>query len=161
MDSARFDSLTRSLTRAGSRRRAMAAAIGGALAVLALADPEHAVAGNSGKCKPKCADCETCDKGPCHRTQHGKVCKKGKCKPKPNDIPCSGSGKCLNGICNAQPTCKKYLDACDSGNPQFCCSGICNAFNPFTPTCATGAAGTNCLAPTDCTSGSCVGYRCA
>src|SRR5215208_3853558 len=104
MDADRFDSLARTLTTMGSRR-ALAAAIGGALGVIALADPKNAAAGNSGKCKPTCDECEKCDKGKCHKTKHGKVCKKGKCKPKPNDSPCSGSGRCLNGTCNLPPVC--------------------------------------------------------
>ena len=39
MDADRFDTLTRSLTAAGSRRRALAAALAGSLGLLALTDP--------------------------------------------------------------------------------------------------------------------------
>lgn len=65
MDAQRFDTLTRSLTQTGSRRRAVTAALAGALALLGLARPDEAVAG--GRCKPKYTECETCKKG-----KHGK-----------------------------------------------------------------------------------------
>ena len=48
MDPPRFDSLARSLTAAGSRRRALALDLSGALGSLGLAHPDDAAAG--GKC---------------------------------------------------------------------------------------------------------------
>src|SRR5215212_4981744 len=155
MDAERFDTLARSLTTTGSRRRALAA-LAGLLGLLGLAQPGDATAG--GACKPSCNECATCKKGKCHKTKHGKVCKKGKCKPKPNDTTCNGTGKCLNETCNAQPSCMQFSAPCIVGTPPFCCSGICNNFNPFDVHCDKGAAGTMCLAATDCTSGSCIGY---
>ena len=58
MDADRFDSLARSLTAAGSRRRALAAALSGALGLLGLAHPDDVAAAKSGKCKPKCGECK-------------------------------------------------------------------------------------------------------
>src|SRR5215216_6012250 len=93
MDSARFDTLARSLTAAGSRRCALALALSGALGLLGLAHPGAASAGR--KCKPKCDECETCKKG-----KHGK---KGRCRPKANSTACS-VGTCQSGGCIAAPT---------------------------------------------------------
>src|SRR5215212_6677746 len=89
MEVNQFDTLTRSLTAAGSRRRALALALGG-LVTLGLARSDDVAAG--GKCKPKCPECKQCKKG-----KHGK---KGKCKPKPNGTACS-AGSCQNGSCAA------------------------------------------------------------
>ena len=82
MDGDRFDSLARSLSAAGSRRRAFAIAFSGGQALLGLARPDDAVEAKSGKCKPKCGACETCQKGNCKRKNGKKHCKKGKCKPR-------------------------------------------------------------------------------
>jgi hypothetical protein len=86
-----FDTFTRSLTVAGSRRRALALALGGLIS-LSLARSEDVAAG--GRCKPKCSECKKCKKG-----KHGK---KGKCKPKPQGTACS-VGSCQNGSCVAPP----------------------------------------------------------
>jgi hypothetical protein len=74
MDDSRFDTLTRSLTTAGSRRRALTTVLGGALGLVAAASLDDAVA----KKKP----CPPCKKR-----------KKGKCKAKlPDGTACSGGG---------------------------------------------------------------------
>src|SRR5215217_5521395 len=69
MDGFRFDALARSLTAAGSRRRALSAANVGVLSPLALGTTDA-------KKKKRC--------GPCKKRKHGK------CKPKPNGTACSG-----------------------------------------------------------------------
>jgi hypothetical protein len=104
MDSSRFDALARSLTLPGSRRRALALALSGALGVAGLVRSDDAAAG--GKCKPKCKECTKCKKGTC---KDGK-CKKGKCKPAANGTPCS-VGTCQGGICE----CASGTTACAGG----------------------------------------------
>ena len=91
MDKIRFDTLTRSLTAAGSRRRALTAVLAGALGMLGLAHPDEATAG---KCKRKPTECEQCTK-----SRKGKK-KPGKIKARANGTPCS-SGSCQNGACIA------------------------------------------------------------
>ena len=65
MEVNQFDTLTRSLTGAGSRRRALALALGG-LVTLGLVRSDDVAAG--AKCKPKCPECKHCKKG-----KHGTV----------------------------------------------------------------------------------------
>lgn len=98
MDADHFDSLARSLTDARSRRRAIAAALGGALGVLGLLDRDEASAAKSGKCKRKPEECETCKKGKCQTKNGKKSCKAGKITPKPDTTPCTG-GSCQSGQC--------------------------------------------------------------
>src|SRR5262245_31854845 len=124
MDSARFDALTRALAalpaRRALRRALFALALGGA--AVALPRAERAAKKKCGPCKQK---------------------KKGKCKKrKPNNTPCNGTGQCLNGTCNPQPTCEPaFALACVSGDE--CCSGAC--IGPFpTSNCGQGAAGAPC-----------------
>jgi hypothetical protein len=202
MDAIRFDTLARSLTTSGSRRRAVAAALGSALGLFGLAHPDDAMAG--GACKPACTECQSCKKGKCHKTKHGKKCKKGTCQPtndgltcqnnpcrecrggicsnrasdtcqgtpckacrdgtcsnKPNETSCNGTGKCLTGVCNAPPSCTQFDGICPLSTPEDCCSQTCTPSGvPAVGNCAKGPAGASCLASTDCTSGSCIAYRC-
>ena len=67
MDGARLNSLARSLTTPGSRRRALAAAFSGTLGLLALVHPDETAAGKAGKCKSECGECQTCQKGDCKK----------------------------------------------------------------------------------------------
>ena len=168
MDGTRFDTITRSLTVAGSRRRALAAAVGGVLGLLGHARPEDIAAG--GKCKPKCDECETCKKG-----KHGK---KGKCKPKgngsscgpcrtcesgkctgvrPTNTTCNGDGKCYAGECAARPTCLANASICPAATP---CCGDCNTVVGL---CKLSATGQECYGTENCAVGiglTCQGYRC-
>jgi hypothetical protein len=99
MDSARLDSLARSVTAAGSRRRILAAALSGALGlVLRAASIEDAPA------KKKCP--------PCKRS------KRGKCKPKPNGTACA-VGTCQGGNCVAADQCASCT------GDQVCSGGAC------------------------------------
>ena len=121
MDAIRFDSLTLSLSVAGSRRRALAAVLGGALGLRRLVHPADAAAG--GKCKPACNECEKCHKGPCHKTKHGKSCKQGKCKAKAEGTGCS-VGTCQGRACVAPPEpCRGFSTGCTTG--AQCCTGTC------------------------------------
>src|SRR5215217_7272703 len=84
MDEERFESLTRSLTTTGSRRRALIAALGGALSLdLGASSLQEAAA--------KKKSCPACKKR-----------QKGKCKPKPNGSSCAG-GSCRGGRCITSP----------------------------------------------------------
>jgi len=96
MDADDFDSLTRVLTGAQSRRRALTAIVG-SVGLLGLVGHDEASAG-PGKCKPACFDCATCKKGSCKKVNGRLHCTKSKCKPKPDSTPCGG-GTCQNGTC--------------------------------------------------------------
>ena len=76
MDDAGFDRLTRRLAASGSRRRAVIAAVGGALGlVLGTSSGDEAAAGK--RCPPS-------------KERHHGRCRKNR----PNDTPCKGTGKC-------------------------------------------------------------------
>src|SRR5687767_928145 len=92
MDARRFDTLARIVSTAGSRRRAVATAVGGALALLGLADPHDATA------KKKCPPC--------------KKRKQDKCKgKKPDGTACPG-GTCRRGSCIAGNRCPDGQKPC-------------------------------------------------
>ncbi len=149
MESRAFDTLTRSLSGAPSRRvlaRAFAGSVlGGLLSVVGHEE----------------ADARKC--GPCL------VKKRGRCtKDRRDDRPCRGDGRCLNGRCNPKQTCKGFLDPCLLGIE--CCSGVCRADQKCDSSypqrghdvcsvkkdCATVCyADGSCDMPCDC-----VGYRC-
>ena len=149
MDANRFDTLTRSLTTTGSRRRALGAVLGGSLGLLGLAHPDAAEAG--GECKPRCGECATCKKGACRKTKHGKKCKKGTCQAKANGTGCS-TGTCQGGSCTITvapaPTCG---DGVKNGSETGVdCGGSC-------PRCSTGQA---CLSRNDCSGAVCSAGTC-
>jgi hypothetical protein len=111
MDADLFDRLARSLTAAGSRRRALAtfsAVLGGALGV-SVVDETAA--------KKKCP--------PCKKRKGGK-CK----KKKPDGAPCSG-GTCQRGRCTTAPApppppaCSAEADFCANGTPSCGDSAVC------------------------------------
>ena len=140
MDSARFDALARSLTAAGSRRRALTAVLTGGLSLLGLAQPDDAAAAKSGKCKPKCGECERCKKGDCEKKNRKKRCQKGKCKPKANGTLCSNERACQNGAC-----------VCPGGLTD--CGGAC--VNTSTDPRNCGSCGKRCQINGRCTGGTC------
>jgi hypothetical protein len=109
MDLDRFDALIRSLTTAGSRRRAIVAAVGGTLGLLRAGPPDDGLAG--GRCKPACGACHACKKGKCKKTKHGKKCKKGKCRPQADGTACANGNNCQGGIC----TCTFPSEECPTG----------------------------------------------
>jgi hypothetical protein len=118
MDSGRFDALTRSLFAGSTRRHALVAALGGAAGSLGLAEIRAA---NSGKCKPKCDECEKCKKGDCTRNNGKTRCKQGKCRPKASGTPCTG-GICQGGRCTATAPFCTGKDTCKDGNvTEFPC----------------------------------------
>jgi hypothetical protein len=132
MDEIRFDTLARSLTVAGSRRSAFAAGVIGTLGLLGLAISDDAQAKrSSGKCKPRCDECEKCNKGSCKKKNGKKRCHKGKCKPKAAGAPCTtfAGGFCVNGSCvnpqTDEANCGALGTAC--GPTQVCQAGSCFA----------------------------------
>ena len=136
MDADRFDSLSRSLAITGSRRLALTAALGGALGLLGLTHPDDATAG--GKCKPTCNECQTCTKGPCTKTPHGKKCKKDTCQAKGDGAGCS-VGTCQSGSCvTAAP-------------PQACREAARRNLCPITGTCMENCLAGTVFVPESCT----------
>jgi hypothetical protein len=138
MESSRFDTMTRALSAAGSRRRALAAALGGSLSLLGAVLPDDVAAAKSGKCRPKCGECEKCKKGACRR-RGKRVCKRGKCRARVDGSPCS-TGSCQGGVCNhlagtctptqvddCELTDNFELAACNSNPLCFCFTTTRNA----------------------------------
>jgi hypothetical protein len=127
MDGIRFDTLSRALTAAGSRRLTLGMLLGGALGLLGL--PGARAKRKSGRCQPKCDECYSCKKGQCRNKNGKKRCAKGKCKPKSVGAPCRTfpGGACQNGTCvNLQAdetNCGSLGTAC--GPTQVCQAGTC------------------------------------
>jgi hypothetical protein len=153
MDGDRFDSLARSLSAAGSRRRAFAIAFSGGQALLGLARPDDAVEAKSGKCKPKCGACETCQKGNCKRKNGKKQCKKGKCKPRKGVVDCP-AGQLRNPVtCGC---CQVAGQTCPVSGANSCCSGLCPG-----GTCESRVSGAPCAFGAECGTGVCRNGVCA
>jgi hypothetical protein len=98
MDAKHFDSLARSMTVAGTRRRALFTALGGALGLVLGASTGWESLAEKKK-KKSCSQC--------------KKRKNGKCKPKANGTACSGGGSCQRGRCKA-PFCAGR-NSCEDG----------------------------------------------
>ena len=179
MGSNRFAAMANATIFQTNRRLTLSALLGGAVGLLRLVDGSAA---KSGTCKPSCNACSTCQKGKCKKKHGKKKCKKGTCQPRPdgigcgstpcqacqggvcvntaNDTLCQGTGRCLNGICNPQPVCAPYGAGCSTADPGTCCSDACIVTGMMVAACSFGAPGQECIAGTDCASGSCVGFRC-
>ena len=142
MDAVRFDTLSRTLTHARSRRAALAALLGGTFGLVVL---------DRTAAKKKCP--------PCKKRKNGK-CKKNK----PDGTACPG-GTCQRGRC--QPTSSAPVDPCpdqcctreDCPAGSLCCNGVCSDTKL--------EAGQNCFFAEDCCSNYCQrsmnfsDYRCA
>jgi hypothetical protein len=127
MNQHRFDALSRFAARVASRRSVLTLLAGLSLDPLELTD---AMARKSGKCRPQCSECETCDKGKCRKTNSGKKkCKQGTCEPKAAGTPCTEfpAGICQNGSCHNlmtdQGNCGSLGSACRVN--QVCQNGSC------------------------------------
>ena len=157
MDADRFDTLTRSLGSAGSRRRALGAALSGALVALGVTDPDEASAARSARCRRRPGECERCDRGKCEKKDGKKRCKAGKIKAKAFGTPCS-LGTCQNGACiaaatttMAPPTPPAPL-TCPQGLTN--CNGVCRNLDVEKANC--GACGRECPGTNQaCCSGGC------
>lgn len=101
MDADRFDTLTRSFLRAGTRRWVIATALSAGF----LATVDTARAGKRKRCKRSCGECGRC--------------RKGKCRPKPNGAVCS-IGNCKKGKCS---TC--FNGVKDGNETDRDCGGKC------------------------------------
>ena len=149
VDAKRFDAIAKALIFETSRRRTLGGFLFGALGLLGLADRDDAAA-KSGKCKPTCTACQTCKKGKCTKTKHGKRCKKGKCQPNANANGTDCGGACLecqSGTCAA----KADTTACGAGGTSRCCSGQCReccAADPTFTSCGS-LAGCFCILTTE------------
>src|SRR4051812_4796745 len=98
MDQHRFDALSKVVGSWTSRRSALTLFAGLGLGSLI---PQETKAANSGKCKPDCPECQSCNKGKCKKKNGHKKCKKGKCEPLTNGTVCTSvsGGTCCNGTC--------------------------------------------------------------
>lgn len=152
MDGFRFDGLTRSLATVGSRRRALALALSGALASV-VAREDAAAHDARKKCKKKSGQ----QKKKCRKKarKHNDSHPTSSCTGRPDDAVCPG-GKCLQGVCNPTPSCTGGGQPCPTVGQ--CCVGTCDDEGN---TCGRGPVGSVCLTGRDCVSGVCRGHRCA
>ena len=151
MDAECFDTLTRMLTAAGSRRRALAA-LSGAFGLLSLAHPQDATAATSGKCTPKCGECEKCQKGDCDKKNGKKRCQQGTCKPKAEGTGCS-NGACQGRRCVAAAAPAPLLPPPPPPPPppQACREAARRNFCPITGTCMANCPAGTVFIPESCT----------
>lgn len=185
MDADRFDSLTRTLTTAGSRRRALALAISGALG--SLLTPYDAEAHDAlEKCKKLKGDKKKkcLKKAKKHDRRHASCtpnCAGKDCGPDGCGRSCGActGGDCVNGTCDCpdgQELCGGVCrEACPTGSVRLpatcnCCNppdGPCNQPTPD-PTCCSGLCtflgtgvcrglgeGSSCQIDEQCDSGIC------
>ena len=113
MDTFQFDTLTRSLSAAGTRRRALAAALAGSLGLLGLVSSD-VVSAKSAKKKP-CGPCKKREQGKCKAKLPdgtacaGGTCQAGSCIAADPCGSCSGDQVCIGGAC--------VVPACGAGGP--------------------------------------------
>jgi hypothetical protein len=127
MDPIRFDTLTRSLTAARSRRAALAALLGGSLALLGLADSTAKKKGKGKKnklgqvCRASCnVTCGTCYT----RAAGGTLC--GGAGSADCTLPCRSDNDCIGTI---HPFCTKSFTARATGkSSSWGCPAACTSF---------------------------------
>jgi hypothetical protein len=145
MDSHQFDDLARWLSAPGSRRLVLAALLGGALSALPPANSTAKKGKGKGKKRKRKKRGGSPPPSP------------PVCQGVPNDSPCSGPGRCLDGLCNQPPTCQLPSD--NVGCNTACCNTGCTGGFP----CGQIVAGGPCKGPSDCVPGQglvCIGFRC-
>lgn len=135
MDGNRFDDVTRTLARSGSRRQALKALAGSLVAAIAWPHRAEAARCPRGqRCRRICCSAgTTCCGSYCADLQTNL----GNCGACGNDCSQQGGGACCGGIC-----CSRYAST-DSG----CCNGVC----PMEVDC--GFETTNFYDPQGCTLG--------
>jgi hypothetical protein len=150
METTRFDQITSTLGETRTRRgalRALAAAAFGLGSVAVLGGQESAA----------------------KRRKKGKKGKKKRptCQGQPDDTPCSGDGRCRNGLCQARPTCATSPTVCANATTtsvvdRACCSSICGAPLVGQAWCTKSATGQPCYDTNDCSliADTCRGYVC-
>jgi hypothetical protein len=163
MDADRFDTLSCSLFTARSRRGALMAAFGGAIALLGFTDPLARKKGKKGKGKKK--GCSKTQKKCGNRcVPKDGCCDSSECDSCPNEF-CQSDGRCAcnagaqdsNGRCGFPPNCKSVGLICTSNSE--CCSGRCTIADGFGQVrCDRGTL--ECILPFDCVSGQCRGFVC-
>ncbi len=162
MDADRFETLVRSLTVSGTRRRSLLATLGIVIGSLGMTGSDDAEAAKSGKCTRLPGECETCTKGKCQRKNGKKSCKAGKIAPKAEGTGCSG-GTCQNGQCISPtgqvvppPPQPPGRDGCPDGTQD--CSGSCVDLASDSLNC--GSCGARCQLNAHCSEGACLcGFR--
>ncbi len=160
MDADRFETLMRSLSAVGSRRRSLRTTLGVVLGALGLAASDAADAAKSGTCKPPCGECQRCKKGDCDRKHGKKVCRKGRCKLQRFGTPCTG-GTCQSGRCVAPdgPVVPPVADdpaedptgGPTGGPPPSSCIPVCPRLQTCTSSsqCPSGTLCVGCTTPVD------------
>jgi hypothetical protein len=136
MDPRHFDTLTRSLTGASSRRGALAALLGGTLGVLGLVATDGKKKKGKGKNKKKRKRKK--NQAPPLPTP---TCSDGIKNGNESDVDCGGScGRCANGkICISRADCTGALcigETCQECSPSYPCgsdvNGPCSCLQPVT-----------------------------
>ena|SRR5215218_7987437 len=118
MEDTHFDAMVKALGSLTTRRLTLGALMGGELGRLGLADVG---AKKSGKCKPKCDECEKCHKGSCKTKNGKKRCHRGKCKS-----TCGSTQVCQSGSCFPRGTCPATATTfCPIGSGTACGSPAC------------------------------------
>lgn len=168
MDADHFDALTRSLSAAGSRRRALAASLGGALGLVGLAETQAGKGKGKGKKKkkrkkkavtvppPPPLPAPTCGDGLHNGTETDVDCG-GNCARCTNGRRCLNSNDCANackgGTCQA---CATGSECGSDGGGQCSCArvanggpGVCYSTEHLTPGDITDECG-NCPSGTMC-----------
>ena len=127
---------------------------------------------NCGSCGNRCGNGQTCKNGQCKDTSTptptSTTTLPPDCPPETccqDNQPCSGSGRCLEGVCQPRPNCLSAGDFSPLiGDSPPCCSGLTdcsiNDQGGMTCVCRRSELSGACLNQSDCRSGNCLGYRC-
>jgi hypothetical protein len=131
LDADRFDALTRTLTVASSRRRALVATLGGVLGLLGLATAQNAEAKNCKKIKNKNKRKKCLKQARCIPTCAGKQCGDDGCGGSCGSCtdPCT---ECTDGVCvatllGAACSTETPPSVCVSGRCALPCQAACGA----------------------------------
>jgi hypothetical protein len=152
MDHDRFDTLTRNLVRAASRRGLLSRFASSALAAMLFTPGDEAAAKSCppcrkkkrGRCRKKRPDGTPC--GAC------RACQDGRCADLPLGTSCGTGKSCQGGVCAA---CDSGLTPCTPGPGNTCCSGKCSQAQPDVFLCEPHCReeGTTCIFAEDCCPG--------